>query len=251
MHKAVVVSFIALTAVLAAQASPAQYASRTSKAYHVKRNAITAPEYGLAKIKSLLAGDAKIGESPDGMDRHGLTKSIFDSLTSEEKFTYIMIHGEDEVQICDVMPEIINEDKKIFAQPPDMFPGQKHWSESQLAYMKGHRTEWIKLLRETINLRHAAGFNIKRSIIELTAIELMPDLIALYKVDRKDQDILSTLMNLMKDGNYEPFRKSTSFSKLYSDTSSWNAYIVSNRANQDLILSRAASFMREVRANGD
>jgi hypothetical protein len=50
------------------------------------------------------------------------------------------------------------------------------------------------------------------------------------------------LMNLMKDGNYDPFLKSASYRKLYCEICNYNTYLNYNQANEDLIIKRATEF---------
>ncbi|RYD39252.1 MAG: hypothetical protein EOP83_37080 [Verrucomicrobiaceae bacterium] len=86
--------------------------------------------------------------------------------------------------------------------------------------------------------------NQKQIITEYHLNELIPDLVKLYRRDRKDHDILSVLMILMKDGKYEPFVKSQTYDKLYSEKANYKSYIVANRANGDLTIDRAMTFYR-------
>lgn len=49
-------------------------------------------------------------------------------------------------------------------------------------------------------------------------------------------------MILMVEGKYKPFMVSASYKKLYGNEDSYKVFIHSNRANQDLILSRVMAF---------
>jgi hypothetical protein len=72
---------------------------------------------------------------------------------------------------------------------------------------------------------------------------MIPLLIKTYNTDKKDHDILTVLMLLMKKNNYAEFINSPSFKKLYADDeSSYRAYLSLNSANEELIIKRASDF---------
>lgn len=214
------------------------------RAYHQYRQEATEPTYHLAKIKKLIRkynlqhGDKLV--MPDAQ---------YNSLTNQEKFTYAMIHGEDEDQNCDAMPSITNEQSKIFAHPLGAFNDAQAWNDRQRDFLHKHRGTAIALLRSTIKSRQRVGVNLKAAILELDAYELIPDMLSIYKRDRKDGDILTICMLLMKDGGFKPFVASVTYKKLYGDeNTSYKAYINGNRANQDLEISRAMAYFRSRRS---
>ena len=71
---------------------------------------------------------------------------------------------------------------------------------------------------------------------------MIPLLINIYNVTKKDLDILTLLMNLMKDNKYEPFLKSPSYKKLYSNGSIHTSFLNYNKGNEDLVIKRATDF---------
>jgi hypothetical protein len=54
--------------------------------------------------------------------------------------------------------------------------------------------------------------------------------------------MLTVLMNLMKDNEYEPFLLSGSYKKLYAEETSYQSYLTDSKANEDLIIKRATDF---------
>ena len=98
---------------------------------------------------------------------------------------------------------------------------------------------WMK---ESVTRTKRIGANFKHAIIEINAKEMIPFLIDTYNIAKKDLDILTVLMHLMKDNKYEPFLKSASYKKLYSDDSNYMSYLAFNKSNEDLIIKRATDF---------
>jgi hypothetical protein len=86
------------------------------------------------------------------------------------------------------------------------------------------------------------GVNFKQAILEINAIELIPDLIAVYNEKKKDLDLLTVMMQLMKEEEYEPFLLSGAYKKLYADEENYQSYLSYNKANEDLIIKRAMEF---------
>lgn len=240
MKKAVLLgSFVLLSSIVAAQDDGQVKVSPATKRYHAYRTEVTEPSYGLAKVKASIK---KI--KPDKDDNEYLPKGEFERLSTREKFTYCMLHGEDMSQNCDMMPWVVEEEKKVFAYPPPFNDGNELWSDRQKAFMMKNRGTVIQLLRSTMHAKHRVGANLKAAIIELDATPLIPDLISEYKRDRKDQDILTVLMLLMKNGKYKPFEESATYKKLYADDASYKAFILANDANQKLMFERAMAFYR-------
>jgi hypothetical protein len=212
--------------------------SATSRKYHEYRIAISEPSYHLEKIRAI----AKRIKS-DKEDNYRLSDKTYNALTFEEKFTYNMIHGEDSSQNCDGTMATVKEETKIFGYFPDAFSeGEITWSDRQRAYLKENRTKVISLLRATIKLRQRVGVNLKNAIFEIDGKELIPDLIAVYKIKKKDHDILSLMMLMMKEGKFPEFENSASYSKLYGEHSNYKGFLEANTANQNLIIERAMAF---------
>jgi hypothetical protein len=214
--------------------------SAESRKYAVFRNSSTEPTYGLAKVKALVA---KVKEDQDYNRR--LSEKAFNALSFEEKFTYVMIHGEDFSQNCDMMPQIVDEHKKIFAFTPSPFYEEATWSDRQTGFLKNNRTKVIGLVRNTIKSRGRAGANLKQVIIQLSAVELIPDLVALYNRDHKDHDILTVFMNLMVDAKYKPFMATPTYKKMYADeNTSYKEFLMATPANQKLVIGQATAFYK-------
>ena len=80
--------------------------------------------------------------------------------------------------------------------------------------------------------------------MSLYAKEMIPLLIKTYNINKKDHDILTVLMLLMKESEYPEFVNSSSFKKLYADeTSSYQAFLSFNSENEELIIKRASDFI--------
>jgi hypothetical protein len=212
---------------------------KESEAYHELRVKSTVPPYGLVKIKALIQ-KIKVNDEDETA---GLDKKTYESLSLREKFTYTMIHAESFSQNCDAMPPIKNEDKKIFAYIADAFD-EHAWSERQTAFLSSNRDSVIEFMRESIGRTKRVGVNYKNAIVEINAKEMIPDLIAVYNAGTtiKDLDLLSLMMQLMKDNEYEPFLLSGSYKKMYAEDASYQSYLNYNKANADLIIKRAMEF---------
>lgn len=231
-------AFAALAVFSVAQEGPVQVSAATKK-YREYRLRVSEPRYGLAKVKGLikrLKSDAE-GNAP-------MSAAEFGRLSTKEKFTYCMLHGEDASQNCDGMPWVVDEEKKVFAYPPGLFGFDEVWSDKQWAFIRNHRTDVIRMVRETMRDQGYVGTNFKWTIARLDANELIPDLIKIYERERRDQDILTVLMMLMKDGKYQPFLSSATYRKVYGPDANYQAFIVANEANQKLMIQRAMAFYR-------
>ena len=240
MKKATLLLLAIVASKAVAQDVKASDVSPATKRYHEYRQAATEPTYGLAKVKALLK--ATSATKGDEMDSKVLPSAAWNRLTTPERFTYCMLHGEVSSQNCDAMPWIVDEEHKVFAYPPSFHDGEESWSDRQRAFLSGHRSAVIGLLRSTIREKRRVGVNLKAAIVEIHANELIPDLVSAYDRDRKDNDLLSVLMLLMKDGKDKPFLASITYRKLYGPKASYQAFIVANDANQKLMVQRAMAF---------
>ena len=210
--------------------------SKESQAYHDYRAENSEPSFGLKKVQTLIK---KI--KSDDEDNEKLDQKNYSSLTLREKFTYHMIHGESYSQNCDAMPPIQDEHKKIFAQLPDAF-GEYAWSDRQVNFFKNNRDSVIKFMEELILKDNRVGVNFKNAIVEMNAKEMIPFLIQTYNAAKKDRDILTVLLLLMKQNKYKPFLVSTSYKKLYGDDADYQSYLNFNTANEELIIKRVTDF---------
>jgi len=212
--------------------------SAASIAYNEYRNTNTTPTFGLSKVQALIK---TLKHDQDG--GMAVTSAQWNALTVAERFTYTMIHGEDENQNCDASPPIIDENLKIFAYTPPVFTNERGWSLRQRTYLANNRVAIVGLIRQMITSQKRLGANIKGTIQEINGWEFVPDLATLYKRDRKDHDLLTTMMVLMDNNRFPEFLASTTWAKLYGPDSNYQAFISANTANQDLIMQRGARFV--------
>ncbi len=215
-------------------------AGKASEAYRTYRETVTKPSFGLAKVEALIKKyKLRADDSEDGKP---LPAAEYAKLSVPERFTYHMIFGENYSQNCDAMPTFVDEEKHVYAYPPGAFQDERSWSDAQMATIKKNRNAFLPLLQQTI-LKGKIGCNLKQAIIELHAYELIPTMCEVYKKKRYDHDILSVLMILMKEGKFAPFLESASYKKLYADDeASYQSFLVANKENQDLIMSRATAY---------
>lgn len=206
-------------------------ASSESRKYNRFRHQGVEPTWGLAKIKAVVKG---LKEDED-MNRR-VSDRIFNSWSLEEKFTYTMIHGEDFSQNCDVMPEIQDEHKKVFAYFPGAFYDHAAWSERQRNFMQKNRTKVVDLINKTIVAKKRVGNNLKNAILELNAVETIPAMAAVYNRDKKDHDILTLMMLLMRESKYQPFLRSSAYKKLYGSEENWRSFAMATPALQKDVL---------------
>jgi hypothetical protein len=212
--------------------------SKAGLTYNQLRVKPTVPPYGLTKITDLVK---KI--QSDEEENRALNQKDYDALSLREKFTYHMIHAESFSQNCDYIPPPKNADTKIFAYLPDAF-SEYAWSERQTKFLSSNRDSVIEFMRESMMRSKRAGINFKQAMLEINAKEMIPDIIATYRANKavKDLDMLTVMMLLMKDNEYEPYLLSGSYKKLYAEETSYQSYLNYNKANEDLIIKRAMDF---------
>jgi hypothetical protein len=217
-------------------------ASKESQAYHKYRQHLSYPSYSFDKINAMIRKQVLT----DSEDNLVLKEKAYASLSLREKFTYNMIHAESYSQNCDAEPPIQEEQKKIFSNLPDAFY-EYSWSERQEKFFTGNKDSVVALIKECVSKNNRIGVNFKLAIVEMNAREMIPFLIKIYNIEKKDHDILTLLMLLMKGSEYKPFLISASYKKLYGDDTSYGAYIMYSKANEDLILKRATDFYNEIK----
>lgn len=216
-------------------------ASKASQKYREYREQNTSPSYGLAKVEALIK-KYKLRDKEEGK----LPAKEYAKLSTKEKFTYHMVYGESASQNCDATPTFVDEEKHIYAYPPGAFQDERTWSDDQRAIIKKNRAAFLPLLKETIVSKARIGCNLKQAIMDLDAVELIPTICDVYKQKRYDHDILSMLMIMMKEGKFQPFLDSQSYKKLYADeAASYQSFLMANRENQDLVLSRAMAYYKQ------
>jgi hypothetical protein len=211
--------------------------SEESLAYHQYRTKNTVPPYGLEKVKKLVAG---IGIAEDDAPNRPAAGD-YAALSLREKFTYHMIHAEVYSQNCDAIPLAPDEHKKIFGLLPDAF-GEHSWSQRQYQFLRDNRDSVMSILTESVTRSKRVGLNYKHAIVAINGREMIPFLIKTYNTGKKDHDILTVLLLLMKNNAYQPLLTSASYPKLYGDGTDFRAHINFNAANEALILERAVNF---------
>ena len=214
--------------------------SKESYAYHDARMVISEPPYSLKKIKALISKVTMVGEEGEP-DNDRLAPSIYQVLTFREKYTYNMLHGDSYSQNCDGSLPVQDEHKKIFGQLPDVF-GENSWSKRQLTFFRNNKDSVIQLLKENITSDGSIGLNYKHILVEVNAKELIPLIIETYNKTKKDHDILTVLLLLMRDNEYPELLSSQTYKKLYTGEEQYKAFLVFNTANEELIIKRATDF---------
>lgn len=211
---------------------------KESEAYSELRRRLTRPPDGIKKVLAMI-DDIK----GDRDNNKVLSATNYNSLSLREKFTYNVIHAESYSQNCSLDFWDHEEDKKIFAYLPEAY-GEYAWSERQTKFFSSNRDSVIQIMRESMGRTNRAGINFKQVILEINAREMIPDIIATYKANKKvkDLDMLTVLLNLMKDNEYETFLVSGSYKKLYAPETSYKTYLNYSQSNEDLIIKRAMAF---------
>ncbi|RFS19275.1 hypothetical protein DVR12_23870 [Chitinophaga silvatica] len=213
--------------------------SKESVEYTEQRSKITTPPYGLAKVKAMIA---KV--KADDNDNMKLSNKDYNSLSLREKFTYNMIHAEEYSQNCDVPTPVAEAQKQIFGQVPSSF-NEYTWSDRQLNFFKDNKDSVIAIIKESVNRSKRVGVNYKEVIVLMNATEMIPFLEEVYQRDKKDHDILTVFLLLMKNNNYQPFLTASSYPKLYGENVDYySSHIAYNSANEQLILQRVNDFYK-------
>ena len=207
------------------------------------RDDISIPSFGLKKV---MAAIRQLREKEGGRDADGFTIALSDTaynaLTFAEKFTYNLIHGEDYSQMCDALPARPDPEHRIYGQTADFF-GEFSWSKRQLNFFRNNRDSVGQLTKAVIDEQGKVGMNLIDAIVEANATDMIPYLIDIDRKDNSNHYILTALLLLMEKNNYPEFTSSVSYTKLYkSDRGTYSAYLVYNKANEDLIIQRATNF---------
>ncbi|WP_276480312.1 hypothetical protein [Paraflavitalea pollutisoli] len=219
-------------------------ASKESQAYHTYSMQLTFPPFSLKKVQTLVkAIEFKDSENNDGTEI--LKQSEYLKLTQREKFTYHAIHAETYNQNCDVMPPIQDEHKKIFGQLSDPF-GEYTWAERQRQFFRSNKDSVMAWIKESVGTGKRLGLNLKHIVVEINAREMIPFLISNYNSNKKDHDMLTVLMLLMKNNEYKVFMESLSYKKLYAPGTTYDGFLIFNAANEELIIKRATDFYNEL-----
>jgi len=242
-------SFLLLLVLPAAYCCMAQDTSDTAKAsqasqeYHNSRLKDSYPQFNLPKIEGLVAAIKKTPADGDDGEIIAPDQKTYLALSLRERFTYHMIHPESYSQNCDGgLPATADEEKKIFGELPDGFD-EYSWSSRQRKFFLANRDSVIAFMKYCITADKTIGLNFKQVITDINAQELIPLIIDTYNLTKKDHDLLTVLLLLMRDNEYAPFLVSASYKKLYAgDDAGYKAFLNFNSENEALILKRAADF---------
>ncbi|MHC8948698.1 hypothetical protein [Sphingobacterium hungaricum] len=217
-------------------------------AYRELRAKPSIPPYGLDKVKGLIK---KVTFAPSEEGDAGisaLSASQYDGLSLREKFTYTMIHPEAYSQNCAIFIYSKDEHKLIYSYLISWMD-ETTWSKRQVNFLRDNRDSVMQIIQESVNRSKRMGVNYKDAVVEINAWEMIPYLINYYKTNKQDVDVLTTLLLLMKQGEYAPFLQSASYSKLYGSDYNYERYINLNQANEELIVQRAMGYYGDKIAN--
>lgn len=211
-------------------------------AYRAFRSQISTPPYGLSKIKALIKGiHPESDEDNSDMGISRLTQKDFEALSLREQFTYTMIHPEMYAQNCAIFVPQTKEDQKIFGYLIS-WTNEETWSDRQLKFLEKNRDSVMAIIKESVTRSKRMGVNYKEALVEINAWEMIPFLIQYYEVNKKDNDILTTLMLLMKKGRHADFIQSKSYKSLYGVAGNYESSMAFNKANEMLTLQRAQAY---------
>lgn len=218
-------------------------------AYREFRAQASVPPYGLSKIKALIAKiKPQSDEDNSDMGISPLSTKDYDALSLREKFTYTMIHPEMYAQNCAIFVPQTNEDQKIFGYLISWM-NEETWSDRQLQFLTKNRDSVMSIIKESVDRSKRMGVNYKDALVEINAWEMIPFLVSYYKENKKDKDVLTTLMLLMKKGSYTDFTKSKSYKNLYGIADNYESSMAFNRANEELTIQRAQAYYRSKKTN--
>ena len=211
-------------------------------AYREFRAQISVPPYSLSKIKALITKiQPQSDEDNSDMGISPLSQKDYDALSLREKFTYTMIHPEMYAQNCAIFVPQTNEDQKIFGYLISWM-NEETWSDRQLQFLTKNRDSVMAIIKESVTRSKRMGVNYKDALVEIHAWEMIPFLISYYKENKKDKDVLTTLMLLMKKGKYAGFVQSKSYKNLYGIADNYETSMAFNKANEELTIQRAQAY---------
>jgi hypothetical protein len=235
---------IVLPSLLFAQEIKKVSASSTAyakfKAYKNKHGLISAKVQKLLKVQKAKDNNA----TDDDYENRGISQEDLNGLSASELYSYCMAYPESYSQICDVIPPIKDEDKKIMALLATNYD-EYYLSTRQIEALKTNSDAIVKIVFTIVNKENRLGLNNKILLHAINAKKAIPNIIKFYKAStKKDYDVLTLLNLLMLDGKYEPFMSSASYKKLYAEneTPSYDRHLTFNKDNEALILERAQAY---------
>lgn len=214
-------------------------------AYYAMREKVSIPPFGLKKVQGLVK--QRLKDLPEGALTDydgGISTTSFNKLSFEEKFTYTMIYPEIYSQACAEGMFFFDPQDKIFAHLRFVYNGV-FWSERQLKFMKGNKKKIIELIIDQAKQGRGLGMNYKTALIEIDAWESIPFLVDFYQTRPIDKDILTTLLQLLKQGNLSAFEQSKIYNKLYGEATHHDSWIKFSRANETYIIESAEAYHKK------
>lgn len=210
--------------------------------YYAFREKNSIPPFSTKKIQFLI--DKRLKTLPDEALTDydaGIPARDFNTLTAEEKFTYTMIYPEIFSQACAERMFVNDPQKKIFGQLLFVYNGV-FWSERQISYMKKNKAQVLTFIRELSGKTNEMGLNYKSAILEMNAWESIPFLIDFYQNNRRDKDILTTLLLLLNKGELSDFKQSKIYQKLYGPDKNYESWMDFSEANEQYIIETAQAY---------
>ncbi|TWP22734.1 hypothetical protein ETU08_11000 [Apibacter muscae] len=208
------------------------------------------PTYKFSKISKLLAKSGIKNISNNGSENKIvpviLSDEDFNQLSFKEKFTYVMAYPEN-LNKNIILNTSLDRNDKINAHLP-YHDQDIIWSIREIDFLRNNRNEVLKLIKENSLKQPNIGLNFKLILRELNATEMIPFLISSFKKsDKKDYEILTLLMLLVKDNNYFPFMKSNICYHLYIQNKDSNEmYLDILESNVGYILSTAKNYYSQL-----
>jgi hypothetical protein len=195
--------------------------------------------YRSAKIdKMVLANKGTKKPKEDEMDWEMnfdfLTEKEFNQLNIKEHLYYAFCFPEMSTQICAMYMPDKNKDKKIQLFLP--FPEDvRVLSERQSNKLKENKDSVVVYLNQCIDNAKTLDTEFKSNLTEVDAYLCIPNLIARYKkASKKDNELLTTLVMLMRNSDYAPLTESAMIQKAY-ESSTHEGQIPSIPANEENI----------------
>jgi hypothetical protein len=206
--------------------------------------------YDLDSMQALVKKISSV-EEPDGdISIEALDEKTYASLSLPQQFTYHFIHPEAYSQNCDGFPLQEDTTHRIYGHLDDNF-GEYEWSERQINFLKNNRDTVMQLMKPYIERDNEIYETFKEALVIMNAKEMIPYMIDVYNRKKNDHYILTLLLLLMKNNRYPEFMHSTSYTKLYgkpANDNEYGAYLVYNKANEELIIQRATNFYNGLQA---
>jgi hypothetical protein len=198
------------------------------------RYAYSTPEPRLSELLLIKGIGARAGfdtldrEVDSGFRRLLLTSVLFRNMTLHERFIYNIIRPRRYTQNCTLhvaylangTATSVKPAKRLYAQLP--VPGSEYtWGDEQLSFFRDNRDSTLAWIREDIQRTRLVGLNYKTVLVEVNAVELIPDLLAIHDrqmvLRHEDDDIYTVIMQLMEKARYGPWLQTDLRKKLYGE----------------------------------